>query len=40
MNADAVFWGSIATIVIACVIVGYLAVKVVSLMKQDEEKNK
>jgi hypothetical protein len=40
MNQDAVFWGSIISVVIAIVVFGFLAVKVVSLMNKDADKNK
>ncbi|MEW8089354.1 MAG: hypothetical protein AB2784_06985 [Candidatus Thiodiazotropha endolucinida] len=39
MNGDAVFWGSIATVVIAIVIFVFLAFKIRSLMKSDAEKH-
>lgn len=37
MHFDAVFWGSIATVVIAIVILGFLGVKVRALIKKDAE---
>jgi len=40
MNQDAVFWGSIISVVIAIIVFGFLVFKVVSLMNQDSEKNK
>jgi hypothetical protein len=39
MNGDAVFWGSIISVVICVVIIGYLAVKVGKLIKSDAEKH-
>ena len=40
MHYDAVFWGSIITVVIATVIVVFLGFKVVALMKKDAESHK
>jgi TctA family transporter len=41
MNADAVFWGAIITVVISTIVVVFLGFKIVQLMKRDEEaKNK
>jgi hypothetical protein len=39
MNGDAVFWGSIITVVICVVIIAYLAYKVGKLIKSDAEKH-
>ncbi|MES9971138.1 MAG: hypothetical protein ABW092_13970 [Candidatus Thiodiazotropha sp.] len=39
MNGDAVFWGSMATVAIAVVIIVFLAFKVKSLIKSDAEKH-
>lgn len=39
MNGDAVFWGSMATVAIAVVIVVFLAFKVNKLIKSDAEKH-
>jgi hypothetical protein len=39
MNADAVFWGSVISVVICVVIIGFLAVKVGQLMKKDAERH-
>ncbi len=39
MNGDAVFWGSMATVAFAIVIIVYLAFKVRSLIKSDAEKH-
>lgn len=39
MNGDAVFWGSIATVVLAIVIFVFLSFKIKSLMKSDAEKH-
>ncbi|MCW4188651.1 MAG: hypothetical protein N0C81_02205 [Candidatus Thiodiazotropha lotti] len=39
MNGDAVFWGSIVTVVISVVIVIYLGFKVSKLIKSDAEKH-
>lgn len=39
MNGDAVFWGSMATVAIAVIIVVFLAFKVRSLIKSDAEKH-
>jgi hypothetical protein len=39
MNGDAVFWGSIATVVIAVVIIVFLAFKVRNLIKSDAERH-
>lgn len=38
MNGDAVFWGSIISVVICVVIFIYLSFKVVKLMNKDSEK--
>lgn len=40
MNGDAVFWGSIVTVVISVVIFVFLGFKVSKLMKSDAEKHK
>ncbi len=40
MNADAVLIGSIASVVIAVVIFGFLMVKIRRLMRKDAERNK
>ncbi|WP_295539983.1 hypothetical protein [uncultured Thiohalocapsa sp.] len=40
MHLDAVFWGSIISVVIAVVIFIYLAFKVVKLMNADAERHK
>jgi len=40
MHLDAVFWGSIISVVIAIVVFGFLAWKVMQLMKKDEESHK
>jgi len=40
MHLDAVFWGSIISVVIAVVIVVYLGFKVVKLMNADAERHK
>lgn len=40
MNGDAVFWGSIVTVVISVVIVIFLGFKVNRLIKSDAEKHK
>ncbi len=39
MNADMVFWGAVICVVGSVVVVGFLAVKVGKLMKQDAERN-
>jgi hypothetical protein len=39
MNGDAVFWGSIATVAIAVVIIVFLAFKVRNLIKSDAERH-
>lgn len=39
MNGDAVFWGSIITVVISVVIVIFLGFKVKNLIKSDAEKH-
>ncbi len=39
MNMDAVFWGSILSVVIAVAIVGFLAVKVGQQIKKDAERH-
>jgi hypothetical protein len=39
MNGDAVFWGSMATVALAIVIVVFLAFKVRSLIRSDAEKH-
>jgi hypothetical protein len=39
MNGDAVFWGSMATVAIAVVIVVFLAFKVRNLIKSDAERH-
>ncbi|KRT59334.1 hypothetical protein [endosymbiont of Ridgeia piscesae] len=40
MNADAVFWGSIISVVICVVIIIFLGFKVSALIKGDAEKHK
>lgn len=40
MHLDAVFWGSIISVLIAIGVFGYLVWKVIQLMNQDAEKNK
>lgn len=40
MHLDAVFWGSIISVVIAVVIFIYLGFKVVKLMNEDAERHK
>jgi ABC-type phosphate transport system permease subunit len=40
MHFDAVFWGSIISVIIAIVIFVYLGFKVVKLMNEDAERNK
>ncbi len=40
MNFDAVLLGSIASVVIACVVFGFLVYKVGQLMKKDGEDEK
>ena len=40
MHYDAVFWGSIVTVVIATVIVVFLGFKVKALIKKDAESHK
>lgn len=40
MNADAVFWGSVISIVICVVIIVFLGFKVGQLMKKDAESHK
>jgi hypothetical protein len=40
MHLDAVFWGSIISVVIAVVIFIYLGFKVVKLMNADAERHK
>lgn len=40
MHLDAVFWGSIISVVIAVVIFVYLGYKVVKLMNEDAERHK
>lgn len=39
MNGDAVFWGSIISVVICVVIIVYLGFKVNKLIKSDAEKH-
>jgi len=39
MNGDAVFWGSISTVVIAVVIVVFIAFKVRNLIRSDAERH-
>jgi hypothetical protein len=39
MHLDAVFWGSIVSVVIAVVIFVYLGFKVVNLMNNDAQRN-
>ncbi|MES9991103.1 MAG: hypothetical protein ABW098_04080 [Candidatus Thiodiazotropha sp.] len=39
MNGDAVFWGSMATVAIAVIIIVFLAFKVRNLIKSDAEKH-
>lgn len=40
MHFDAVFWGSIISVLIAIVIFVYLGFKVVKLMNEDAERHK
>jgi TctA family transporter len=40
MHLDAVFWGSIISVVIAVVVFVFLAFKVMKLMNKDEESHK
>jgi ABC-type phosphate transport system permease subunit len=40
MHLDAVFWGSIISVLIAIVIFVYLGFKVVKLMNEDAERHK
>jgi large-conductance mechanosensitive channel len=40
MHLDAVFWGSIASVAIAILIIGYLVYKVIKLMNEDAERHK
>jgi large-conductance mechanosensitive channel len=40
MLLDAVFWGSIISVLIAVVILGYLVFKVIKLMNEDAERHK
>ncbi|WP_295882373.1 hypothetical protein [uncultured Thiohalocapsa sp.] len=40
MHLDAVFWGSILSVIIAIVIFVYLGFKVVKLMNEDAERHK
>jgi hypothetical protein len=40
MHLDAVFWGSIISVVIAVVIFVYLGFKVVKLMNEDAQRHK
>ncbi|MFE8035473.1 hypothetical protein [Thiohalocapsa marina] len=40
MHLDAVFWGSIISVIIAVAIFIYLGFKVVKLMNDDAERNK
>jgi ABC-type phosphate transport system permease subunit len=40
MHLDAVFWGSIISVIIAVVIFVYLGFKVVKLMNEDAERHK
>ncbi|WP_281254038.1 hypothetical protein [Solemya velesiana gill symbiont] len=37
--SDPVVWGSALTVVIACIVLGFLAAKILQLMKRDEEKH-
>jgi large-conductance mechanosensitive channel len=39
MHLDAVFWGSIISVLIAVFIIGYLVYKVIKLMNQDAERH-
>jgi large-conductance mechanosensitive channel len=40
MHLDAVFWGSIISVVISVVVLGYLVYKVIKLMNEDAERHK
>jgi large-conductance mechanosensitive channel len=40
MHLDAVFWGSIISVLIAVVILIYLVFKVIKLMNEDAERHK
>lgn len=40
MHLDAVFWGSIISVLIAVFIIGYLVYKVIKLMNEDAARHK
>jgi large-conductance mechanosensitive channel len=40
MHLDAVFWGSIISVALAVIIIGYLVFKVIKLMNEDAERHK
>lgn len=40
MHLDAVFWGSIISVVLAVIIISYLVFKVIRLMNEDAERHK
>ncbi|MEA3640301.1 MAG: hypothetical protein VBE63_10190 [Lamprobacter sp.] len=40
MHLDAVFWGSIISVGLAIIIIGYLVFKVIRLMHEDAERHK
>jgi large-conductance mechanosensitive channel len=40
MHLDAVFWGSIISVLLAVIIIGYLIFKVIRLMNEDAERHK
>lgn len=40
MNFDAVLIGSVGSVIIACVVFGFLIYKIAQLMKRDEENKK
>lgn len=40
MHLDAVFWGSIISVLLAVIIIAYLVYKVIRLMNEDAERHK
>ncbi|WP_274601142.1 hypothetical protein [Halochromatium roseum] len=40
MHLDAVFWGSIFSVLLAVIIISYLVFKVIRLMNEDAERHK
>lgn len=40
MNTDWVFWGSIGTVILTAIIIGYIGIKIKTLMDRDAQRHK